>query len=116
MIPWEKLNLGERPKLVEKSLHYYVHHALSQPYFVDAGEWMLYTMVKQEVIEQNGETYRFCRMTPAKRHQLEVIPRAIQAMYHLWVEHEIKFSNSENEVIGLATIESVNEALYKLRV
>lgn len=116
MIPWGELNLGEQPNLAEKSLHYYVHHALNQPYFVDAGEWMLYTMVEQKVIKQNGETYRFCRLTPARRYQLEVIPRAIQAMYHLWVEYGMKFSNSDDEVIGIATIESVNEALYKLRV
>lgn len=114
MIPWEELNLGERPKLAEKSLHYYVHHALNQPHFVDAGEWMLYTMVKQGVMEQKGETYRFYKMTPARRCQLQTIPRAVQSMYNLSFAYDEAFQTEEGTMLSLETIDSVLKALNKV--
>jgi len=100
--------------LRDKSLYYYVHHALNQPHFVDAGQWMLYSMVKADVIEKDGNTYRFCRMTPARSYQLKVIPRAVHAMYHLMTENDRQFSNSEGENLRRSTVESVGLALSTL--
>lgn len=114
MIPWEELNLGERPMLREKSLYYYVHHALNQPHFVDAGEWMLYSMVKAKILEKDGNTYRFCRMTPARQRQLIVLPRAVQSMYNLTFAYGEEFETNEGEVLSLMTIDSVLKGLNKV--
>ena len=116
MIPWEKLNLGlKKPNLAKKSLHYYVHHALAQPYFVNAGEWMLYNMMEDEVIERTeGENFRLCRITEARRMQMKMIPRALRAMYALSAnEGEILFTHT-NKVVDPEVIVSVVVALDRV--
>jgi len=73
-----------QPRLVKGTIAHIVNEAVQQPRFVDAGEWMLESMMLSNIIakSKNKEgTYTLLRATSARREAMEQIPKLLTAWY-----------------------------------
>jgi hypothetical protein len=73
-----------QPRLVKGTIAHIVNEAVQQPRFVDAGEWMLESMVLSNIITKstnNEGTYTLLRATSARREAMEQIPKLLTAWY-----------------------------------
>lgn len=117
MIPWEELNLGNKPILAKGSIVLYVTEALDQPNYTDAGDYMLEQMVTNNVITPlDNEHYRLCKITPARVRDMERVPRALRATYKLIRFKEQTFFTLSNRKLDVEAIISVHSALSKVVV
>lgn len=74
------------PKLVTNTtIAWFVNEALQKPHFVDAGEWMIQTMIDNNIIcrvNEQKKQYSLCnRVTKAKKLAKEKIPQMLRALY-----------------------------------
>jgi len=73
-----------QPRLVKGTIAHIVNEAVQQPRFVDAGEWMLESMMLSNIItksKNNEGTYTLLRATSARREAMEQIPKLLTAWY-----------------------------------
>jgi len=73
-----------QPRLVKGTIAHIVNEAVQQPRFVDAGEWMLESMMLSNIItksKNNEGTYTLLRATSARREAMKQIPKLLTAWY-----------------------------------
>jgi len=116
MIPMGELTVYESAPIRQKnSILFFVDQALDHPTYVDAGEWLIETMVDANVIQPtDNNRFRLVRRTPARLRDMERIPRCLWATYKLITEKEGQFHTLSNRELRPETIVSVSYALEKV--